>query len=383
MSMAAPLESVSGAVLDLSFTDEQEQLRDLTRSFLADQSGEDVVRAMMASDAGFDERSWHSLADDLGLPGLLVPERFGGAGLTAVELGIVLEEMGRSLYCGPFFSTAVMAAIALLESDDEDAQSTHLPGIAAGTTRMALALDEPGTAGFRPESVATRAYTEGAATMLDGTKDAVVDGLHADSLLVVAREESGLGLFCVAADAPGLERSPIPPLDPTRKLARIRLSRTPATRVAADDAAIERSYQRIVAALASEQAGGAQHCLDMAVEYARERIQFGRPIGSFQAIKHLCADLLVDIEASKSAARHAAVCVDEAPAELAVAASLAKSFCSEAYARAAEANLQIHGGIGFTWEHACHLYLKRARSSELLLGDPLHHRERLADLVGL
>jgi len=380
---AAHSQIASDPALALGFTEEQDQLRDLARSFLAANSTEDSVRALMESEDGFDEKIWGRMADELGLLGLVIPESFGGAGLSAIELGIVLEEMGRVLYCGPFLSTAVMAATALLESGDASAQAEQLPAIASGRTRMTLAIDEPGQPGFDPVRVAVRARSKKGVTVLDGVKDCVVDGTLADSILVVARGERDLGLFLVDGDAAGLERVPVPALDPTRRLARIRFSRTPARRIDADQAAIERTHDRIVAALASEQVGGAQRCLDMAVGYAQERIQFGRPIGSFQAIKHKCADLLIRVEAAKSAARYAAACAATAPAELAVAASMAKSYSSEAYVHAAEENLQIHGGVGFTWEHPCHLYLKRARSSALLFGDPLHHRERLAELVGI
>jgi alkylation response protein AidB-like acyl-CoA dehydrogenase len=371
------------APLEIGFSEEQDQLRDLARSFFAANSTEEHVRVLMETESGFDEKVWSQMAGELGLQGLVVPEALGGAGLSAVELGIVLEEMGRVLYCGPFLSTAVMAASALLESSDDEAKAKWLPEIASGRTRMALAIVEPGQAGFEPEQIAVRARREGDLTLLDGGKEAVVDGATAEAILVVARAENGLGLFYVAGNASGLERTPIPALDPTRKLAGLQFSRTPADPIAADQAAIERAHDRIVTALACEQVGGAQRCLDMAVAYASERVQFGRPVGSFQAIKHKCADLLVGVEAAKSAARYAAACAANAPDELAVAASMAKAHCSDVYVQAAEDNLQVHGGIGFTWEHSCHLFLKRARSSALLFGDPLHHRDRLATLVGI
>ncbi|MCP4004362.1 MAG: acyl-CoA/acyl-ACP dehydrogenase [bacterium] len=380
---AATAQPVASEPLELGFTDEQEQLRELVRSFLAANSSEEDVRALMQTEEGFDEKVWSQMAEELGLPGLLIPEQFGGAGLTAVEVGIVLEEMGRTLYCGPFLSTAVMAASALVESGDSAAQAELLPDIATGQTRMTLAFAEQGQPGFDPETLACDALDDGDGVLLNGVKDSVVDGATADSILVIARGRDGLGLFHVDGAATGLERTPVPTLDPTRKLARLHFSKTPARPIAADFAAIESTLERIVVAMACEQVGGAQHCLDMAVEYAQERIQFGRPIGSFQAIKHKCADLLIGVEAAKSAARYAAACAAHRPDERAVAASMAKAYCSDVYTRAAEENLQIHGGIGFTWEHSCHLYLKRARSSQLLFGDPLHHREHLASLVGI
>jgi len=233
--------------------------------------------------------------------------------------------------------------------------------------------------------VTLRASGSGANVTLDGEKTLVLDGQSADVLLVVARGDAGLELLRVDASAPGLSRSAIPPLDLTRKLARVRFAGTPATRVSSGDqtAAFERVLAFVCAALAAEQVGGAQRCLEQATEYAKSRLQFGRPIGSYQAIKHKCAEMLVSVEMAKSAATNALFIAAANEPDFVEAAALAKAYCSEAYFHAAADNIQIHGGMGFTWEAAPHLYFKRAKASELLFGDPAHHREELAKRVGL
>ena len=220
---------------------------------------------------------------------------------------------------------------------------------------------------------------------LSGRKAWVLDGHTADLLLVVARTDGGLGLFRVDPTARSVKRALVPSLDLTRKLAHVEFSNTPATRISEGDqtAALERVMAKTLAALAAEQVGGAQHCLDMATEYAKTRLQFGRPIGSYQAIKHKCADMLVAVEFAKSAAYNACFAAAEGADDLIEAAAMAKSFCSESYFHAAAENIQIHGGMGFTWELPAHLYFKRAKASELLFGDAAHHRAVLADQLGL
>ena len=216
---------------------------------------------------------------------------------------------------------------------------------------------------------------------LTGVKTFVLDGCVADIILVAARTDAGLGIFRVEGEAAGLTRTALPVLDQTRKLARLAFENTPATLLGRDggaDDALARTLDLAAAAIAAEQLGGAEKCLEMAVEYAKTRIQFGRPIGSFQAIKHKCADMLVETELARSAAYHAGFTAAERPEDLHWAASLAKAHCSEAFMNAAAENIQIHGGIGFTWEHPAHIYFKRAKSSELFLGDPVYHRHRLA-----
>jgi alkylation response protein AidB-like acyl-CoA dehydrogenase len=370
--------------MDFAFTEEHEELRRTVRKFLEDKSDEQAVRRLMQTDEGYDPAVWKTLASELGLPGLIVPEEFGGAGLGFVEMGIVLEEMGRMLFCAPYLSNAVLAASALVHGAGDAARAELLPAIAAGEKRATLAWVEEGS--WEADAVAMRASEKGSAWTLDGVKNYVLDGHTADVVLVVARAAGELALFSVHGESPGLERRPLPTLDLTRKLARLELSQVPATRVANGDfsPALRRVLALAAVALAHEQVGGAERCLEMSTDYAKTRLQFGRPIGSFQAIKHKCADMLVEVEFAKSAAYHAAFMAAEGGDEdLFTAARMAKSYCSEAYFHAAAETIQIHGGMGFTWEHPAHLYFKRAKSSAMLLGDPVAHRERLAEQLGL
>jgi alkylation response protein AidB-like acyl-CoA dehydrogenase len=371
--------------LEPTLTEEHEQLRAIVRKFCDERSPESAVREQMATARGYDEGVWRQLAQELGLLGLAIPEEHGGAGLGPVELAVTFEEMGRALLCAPYFSTVALATHALLESGDAQAQGELLPAIAAGERVATLAWSE-GEGRSDLADLRASAARDGGGWRLDGAKLPVVDGCAADQILVVARAEAGLCLFLVEADAPGLRREPLPPLDLTRKLARLELEGAPGRLVGPEGRAapaLERALDLAAAALAAEQVGGAQRCLDMAVAYARERVQFGRPIGSFQAIKHKCANVLMEVEAARSAAYHAAFCAAAGGEGLRAAASMAKAWCSDTFFHAASENIQIHGGIGFTWEHPAHLYLKRAKSSSLLLGDPVFHRDRLACELGL
>jgi alkylation response protein AidB-like acyl-CoA dehydrogenase len=369
--------------MNLTFTDEHDELRATVRKFFADQSDEQAVREHMATERGWSVEVWKRMAEQIGLAGLIVPEEYGGAGFGYVELCIVMEEMGRSLACAPYLAT-VTATNALLQCADDAAKRALLPGIASGETIATLAYVEP-NGRWDLSGIEMRARPKNEEWLLDGSKSWVLDGHTADAILVVARTDAGLELFRVDADAAGLERTALPELDLTRKLADLGFSATPATKVGRGDqtAALERVLALTIAALAAEQVGGAQVCLDMATEYARTRLQFGRPIGSFQAIKHKCADMLVEVEFARTAAYNACFCAAEDPDEILEAAPLAKAYCSEAFFHAAAENIQIHGGMGFTWEHPAHLYFKRAKASELLFGDPAHHREVLAERIGL
>ena len=371
--------------MNFAFSEEQEELRRIVRQFLETKSSEAAVREQMETERGYDEAVWAQMAEQMGLQGLIVPEEHGGSGFSYVELIVVLEEMGRSLLCAPYFSTVVLAANTLIHSGDDAAKADLLPGIASGETVATLAFTEPNgrwdEAGI--EMTATQA---GDGWTLDGTKMFVLDGHTADLVLVAARTSAGVSLFSVAGDADGLTRTPLATMDQTRKQAKLELSGTPARLVGTDGegwAVLERVLDLAAVGLAAEQVGGAQMCLDMSVEYAKVRVQFGRPIGSFQAIKHKCADMLLEVESAKSAAYYAGWCAAELNDELPSVASLAKAYCSEAYFHAAAENIQIHGGIGFTWEHPARLYFKRAKSSELLFGDPTYHRELLAQRIGL
>jgi len=371
--------------MSFSFTEEHEELRQMVRRFLDDKSDSAAVRALIDAGDRRDELVWKQMADQLGLQGLAIPEEYGGSGFGPIELGIVMEEMGRRLLVSPYFATVVLAGQALVGSGDDAASRRWLPGIADGSLTATVAVaDRDG--GWDLDAVQTRATAVQDRWTVTGTKRFVVDGGDADLVLVVARDGDGLGVFAVEADAPGLERVVDPALDLTRELATLTLSDTPATRVGegTDTVAwLAALRDQVLAALAAEQMGGAAACLDMAVEYAKVREQFGRPIGSFQAIKHKAAAMLLEVESGRSAAYHAMSVVHEPGAESAVSAALAKSYCSEAFTHTAKENIQIHGGIGFTWEHDAHLYLRRAKSSELMFGTPAHQRARLAELIGL
>lgn len=371
--------------MNFAFSEEQEELRKSVRRFLDDKSPESEVRRLMETTEGYDPAVWSQMAQQLGLQGLAIPEEYGGSGYTYVELIVVLEEMGRSLLCAPYFSTVALAANALLASGDDAAKKEYLPGIASGETIATLALTED--SGRWDEAGITLAATRSTdGWTLDGTKMFVIDGHNANLIVVAARTGAGVGLFAVDGGAAGLTRTPLATMDQTRKQARLEFAATPARLIGADGsgwAALSKTLDLAAVALAAEQVGGAQKVLDMSVEYAKVRIQFGRPIGSFQAIKHKCADMLLEVESAKSAAYYAGWAAAEDSEELPTVACLAKAYCSDAYFHAAAENIQIHGGIGFTWEHPAHLYFKRAKSSELYLGDPTYHRELLAQRIGL
>ncbi len=371
--------------MNFAFSEEQDELRRAVRRFLAEKSPEAEVRRLMETTEGYDPAVWQQMAEQLGLMSLTIPEEFGGAGFSYVELIVVLEEMGSVLLCAPYFSTVALAANALLTSGDDGAKKYLLPNIASGETIGTLAITEDnGRWDFGGVELAATRSGEGWA--LNGHKSFVIDGHTADLVLAVGRTEKGISLFGVKGDADGLTRTPLPTMDQTRKQARLEFSDTPAWLIGTEGGAEEglsKTLDLAAVALAAEQVGGAQHCLDSSVYYAKTRIQFGRPIGSFQAIKHKCADMLLEVESAKSAAYYAGWAAAEDSDELPVVASLAKSYCSEAYFHAAAENIQIHGGIGFTWEHDAHLYFKRAKSSELLFGDPAYHRELLAQRIGI
>jgi alkylation response protein AidB-like acyl-CoA dehydrogenase len=362
--------------VNFAFSEEQEALRSSIRRFLADTSPEPEVRRLMETAEGYSPQVWQQMAQQLGLQALIVPAEYGGQGFTFLELVVIFEEMGRSLLCAPFFSTVAMATTLLLALDDKTACQDLLPQIADGSRIATVALAEAqGT--WIPADVTMTAAGTGTGWALSGEKFYVIDGHIADVILVVARTPSGLSVFAVDKGAAGLAAHLFSAMDKTRKLARLTFDGTPARLVGAEggaEAAVARMLDLAAVALAAEQVGGAQRVLEIAVAYAKIREQFGRPIGSFQAIKHKCANMLLEIEAAKSAAYYAGWAAAEDDAELHVVASVAKAYCSEAYVHAAGENIQIHGGIGFTWEHPAHLYLKRA---------PDYHRERLLQGLGV
>ena len=371
--------------MEAVFGAEHEELRSAIRRFLERKSPESEVRRLMETTAGYDPAVWSQMAERLGLQGLIIPEQFGGSGYGYVELIVVLEEMGRALLCAPYFASVVMAANLLIASGDDGAKKDYLPGIAGGSVIATVALAED-DGRWDEAGVTLRADCRGGGWTLTGEKLFVFDGTVADVVLAVARTPGGVSVFAVEQGAAGLSASPMPTMDQTRKQARLAFDSTPARLIGREGGAwpaISAMLDLAVVALAAEQAGGAQKVLEMAVEYAKVRVQFGRAIGSFQGIKHKCADMLLEVESARSAAYyagHAAAAGDE---ELPVLASLAKSRCSDAYSRVAAENIQVHGGIGFTWEHPAHLYFKRAKSSELIFGDPGYHRELLLQRLGL
>ena len=354
--------------MNLVLTPEQEQLRDTVRRLLTDRSPMRRVREIADGADGYDPALWRQLAD-LGLLGLAIPEQYGGAGSGHIEQSVVAEELGRALTPTPFLGT-VLAAGLLLATDDEDARKDLLPRIAAGDTIATVATN-----------LAIAARHDGDDHLLTGRATPVLDGDRADLVLVA----TGDGVFAVTADSPGLTRTRLTALDPTRRLATLDLADAPARRLACTDPAAATAHLADLAGvtLAAEQVGGLLRCVEMTVDYAKIRVQFGRAIGSFQAVKHGCADMHVAGELAYSALRHATWAADHSPAELPVAASLAAAYCSAAYFQVAADTIQLHGGIGFTWEHDAHLYYKRAKTSELLFGDPTHHRAALADRLGV
>jgi alkylation response protein AidB-like acyl-CoA dehydrogenase len=363
--------------------EELDELREAVRGFLAAKSAESAVRA--AVETGYDPAVWDQMACQLRLPGLALPSDYGGDGFGLTELGVVLEEMGAALLCSPFFATVALAAQALLAAADEAACARYLPGIAAGRTTATLAAAED-NASWDPAMVSARAERTAEGWALTGTKSFVIDGTTADLVLVVARSTAGPSLFAVDRGAPGLRAEPMATLDLTRAMATLTFDQAPAVLVGAEGRGgrlMSRVLDLACVALAAEQAGGARRCLEMSAGYARTRFQFGRPIGSFQAVKHKCADMLVRVELAEATAREAARLADEDAPEFAVAAATAHITCSQAYMFAAAENIQVHGGIGFTWEHPAHLYFRRAKSSELLFGGPAVYHERLLDRLGI
>ena len=371
--------------MNFGFSQEQEELRKMVRRFLDEKSPETEVRRLMATAEGYDAVVWEMMANELALQGLGIPEAYGGQGYGPVELYVVFEEMGAALFCSPYFSTVALAANAVLLVGTEEDKKTYLPGMASGATIATVALtDDAGL--WDLAGTTTTARRAGDGWVVSGVRNYVTDASTASLLFVPATTSEGLSLFAVRQGATGLDTENLATMDQTRKQGRLVLTDVEGSLVGVDGQArpgLDTTMQVAAAALAAEQVGGAQRVLDNAVEYAKNRVQFGRPIGSFQAIKHKCADMLLDVESAKSAAYYAAWASQELNDELPVAASLAKSFCSEAYFHCAAENIQIHGGIGFTWEHHAHLYFKRAKSSELFLGDPAYHRELLAQRLGI
>jgi alkylation response protein AidB-like acyl-CoA dehydrogenase len=383
--------------MDFAFSPEQEELRRTVRQFLDKTSPETDVRRLMATEHGYDTDTWLRMAGELGLLGLAIPEAYGGAGAGFTELGIVAQEMGRALFCGPFLATAVLATAALLESADDAAQRRWLPAIAAGQLIATLALPGtlalpetlalPGTLALQGTLAGTDAWEVAARPgpardgwVLDGTAGFVVDGHVADLVLVPAATSEGTSLFAVRGRAPGLARAVLPAFDATRKHARLRFSATPAALIGPAGgaaSALAHAFDLGCVALACEQVGVAEHALAAARDYALLRTQFGRQVGSFQAVKHKLANVLLEVEAARSAAWYGLWAADFQRDQLPVVASIAQATCSAAAYLATAENIQVHAGIGYTWEHPAHLYFRRATTSRMWLGAPAGHYERL------
>lgn len=362
--------------MQIGFTEDQSQFRDVVSRFLSDKSPASEVRRLMASTEGYDPAVWRKLCEEVGLAGIHIPENYGGAGFGPVELGIVAEQMGRTLYCGPYFSSAVMASHALLGFASEVHKEALLPDIASGVSIATLVLDNLDA----PQSVG-QLITANQTHALSGSAAAVVDAQVADLLLVPASGPGGISLYCVRSDAPNLSVQAVEALDPTRKLSRVSFNETPAQLVS-DVGAVDmhKLWDPLCMVLAHEMIGGAQALLESTVDYTKMRVQFGRAIGSFQGLKHRCADLLVEVELAKAATHHAAQCLASEDGDV-YAVSMAKAMAADAYMSAARTAIQLRGGIGFTWENDTHMWFKRAKSSEVFLGSPNWHRERMMQLI--
>jgi len=378
--------------MNFGFNEEQELLRNTARKFFENECGSDTVRRLMETPEGISAELWRKLAEQ-GWLGLIFPEQYDGMGLGLVDLVVLMEEMGRAVAPGPFFSTVLLGGLAILEAGGDAQKKEWLPRIAAGDRRVALAWMEP-SAQLGPAGVTLTAVKRGGKFTLSGTKLFVHDAHTADALVVSARTRPGAGadgvsLFLLPKGTKGIEVTLLPTMDQTRKLCEVACSDVTVGADALLGAAgagwapLARVLDRATVALCAEMCGGAQKVLDMTVEYAKIRQAFGRPIGSYQGVKHRAADMLVDVENSKSITYYAAWALDENSPEAPLAVSMAKAYVSDAYRRVAAGGIQLHGGIGFTWEHDLHLYFKRAKGSEFTFGDATHHRERVAQLVNL
>ncbi|WP_372876715.1 acyl-CoA dehydrogenase family protein [Spongiibacter marinus] len=379
--------------MDFAFTDEQQMIRDTAEAFLKDTSTSEAVRTAMVSELGYDAELWQRLCGEMYWQAIHIPEAYGGLGLSYIELIAIVEQMGRYLLCAPYFSTVCLATNALLCAGSEEQKAEHLGAICEGKTAT---LAWSNTGGWTADSVSASVRKDGDDYLLNGDYRYVIDGASAELLILAAKEEGSdaVQLFAVDAAAAGIERQALPTMDQTRRQAAIQLKdlRVPAgaklTCESGDAAdALNKTLQLATVALAAEQAGGMQQLLSSAVEYTQERKQFNRPIASFQSIKHKAADMMMRNEVARSSIYYAACVADEAlnggelSAELPEAASIAKAWCSEAYFKNAGEAMQMHGGVGFTWEYDVHLYFKRAKASEHLLGNSDQHRENIAALL--
>jgi alkylation response protein AidB-like acyl-CoA dehydrogenase len=376
--------------VDFGFSEEQEMLRQSARALLEKECPSAVVRKLMEDERGFDPAVWKKMAE-LGWLGLVIPEDYGGGGLSYVDLVLIMEEMGRVVLPSPFIWT-VMVAEAIKRAGSSNQKSSLLPKIASGELIATIAYLEP-SAVWSADGIKMTARSEGGGYILDGTKLFVNDGHVADCLLVAARTggsgDSGITLFALESKRAGITVTRLTTMDQTRKLAEVKFSGVKAD---AGDVVgeagngwktLSETIDRGKVMLAGEMMGGAQKVLEMTVDYAKVRVQFGRPIGSFQAVQHKCANMMIDVEGAKSAAYYASWVVSNEVAEASLAAALAKAAASDAFRRVSAEGIQLHGGIGFTWDHDMHLYFKRAKSSEFTFGDANWNRELVAQGINL
>jgi alkylation response protein AidB-like acyl-CoA dehydrogenase len=381
------------AVMDFGFSEQQDLLRASARQFLERECPPDVVRRLSDAPQGYSADLWQKMAE-LGWMGLILPETYGGSGLRFVDLTILMEEMGRVLLPAPFFSSVALGALTLLETGSDEQRQQMLPRLARGEAKVCVALLEA-DGRYDPRGISMRASIRGNRATLNGTKLFVADAHVSDYVICVARTrrgrdpESGLSLFVLDMTSPGIACTPLIGMDQTRRFCEVSFTRVSASlesMLGGRDTAwpsLQRALDKATVALCAEMVGGAAKAMEMCVEYGKTRMQFGRHIGGFQAVKHKIADMKVWVENAKSVVYYAAWALDSNAPEASRAASMAKAYCSEMYTRVTADGVQVHGGIGFTWDHNMHLYFKRAKSSEVLLGNATWHRERTAALIPL
>lgn len=391
--------------MEFSFTEEQKMIRDTAQAFLVEVSSSIAIRTAMVTEQGYEDKVWQRVCDEMYWQAIHVPEEYGGLGLGYVELVILLEQMGRNLLCSPFFSTVCLAANALMIAGTETQKQQYLSEICAGSLTATLAYTGSngqwgadaiqGTALLKETVTLQETVTlKNSNYLLNGTYRYVPDGHTADLLIIAARSEGsvgeeGISLFAIPANTPGVTRTWLPTMDQTRKQAEIVLDNVTLSidHLMGEQGQAWPQLKKVIhlatIATAAEQTGGAQQVLDLTVAYTKERVQFGRPVAGFQAVKHQAADMMLRTEVARSAIYYAACVAAESndEAELAEAASVAKAYCSDGYFKNASDAIQLHGGVGFTWEYDVHLYFKRAKSSELFLGNGAYHREQVAKML--
>ncbi len=368
--------------MDFDLSKPQKLLKDSARDFLARECKPERVRELMETDTAHDDRLWQAIADQ-GWTGLVIPEEHGGLGLGLVEMAVIAEEMGRACLPGAFLSTLFAAAL-IERAGSAEQRAKYLEPMATGELKATVALLEAGV-NWEADAVKLKALRNGGSFSLTGKKFFVPDAGVADLLICVARDGESLTLLPVERGADGLNIKLMPSMDGTRKVYEVAFDGVSVAKVLGADGdasgALRGALEVATVALCAEMVGGMQWLLDTTVEYAKTRQQFGRPIGSFQAVQHQCADMLLMTESARSAAYYAAWALTESDPAGSGAVSIAKAYCSDAYREVGNRGVQVHGGIGFTWEHDLQLYYKRSKSSETLFGDATFHRERLARLI--